>query len=178
MNSWAFKTGSDREELGRSFLPKKLFGEEDKKAVNHSQQREVNMDKKKIQAVLAEEGYRPQWIEDRILIFKHEGDTYVVETDDDDALFLRIILPNFWSIESEEEYARVIAACEKATRKIKVAKIFTSQEGKTTWASIEMFIPSVDVFPLILNRCMSALTAALKVFLEAMRAEVPSQDRG
>ena len=121
-----------------------------------------------IRAYLSEEGYAPKTDADGDLIFKFEGGAYIIIVDEQDQEFYRIIYPNFWSIDSDAERAQVVKACEAATGKTKVAKVYTVKND--TWACIEMFMASPEHMNLVFKRSMSALRGAVQNFREVMQA--------
>jgi hypothetical protein len=118
---------------------------------------------------LAAEGYRPQMDEDGDVIFKSEGLTFVIITEEEDEEYVSLVLPNFWSIESEEELARALKAANEVNRSIKAAKIFVRKDGKNTWAAVEMFVKSPESFNLVFERSLRALKSAVARFAELMR---------
>jgi hypothetical protein len=115
---------------------------------------------------LEEEGYRPRLDGNGNVFFKCEGRTMVIQVDEKDDEFFRLIHPNLWSIESDAELAEVKEAAIRATTETKVAKIFPV--GDDTWATIEAFYSPPDAFKPIFRRCLSALRAGVKTFVASM----------
>jgi hypothetical protein len=115
---------------------------------------------------LIEEGFRPRLDGNGNVFFKYEGRTYVIQVDEKDTEFFRLIHPNLWSIESDAELAEVKEASLRATTETKVAKIFPV--GDDTWATIELFCSPPDAFKPIFRRCLSALRAGVKTFVSSM----------
>jgi len=118
---------------------------------------------------LTAEGYRPYVDEDGDVIFKSEGLTYIIIIDANDEEYFRLVLPNFWGIESGEELVRALYAANHATQTTKVAKVYVRSDGKNTWAAIEMFIRPPENFKLVFSRAMSALKTAVDDFVSTMR---------
>jgi hypothetical protein len=116
--------------------------------------------------LLMEEGYRPRLDANGNVFFKYEGRTMVIQVDEKDEEFFRLIYPNLWSIESDAELAEVKEASLRATTETKVAKIFPV--GDDTWATIELFCSPADAFKPIFRRCLSALRAGVKTFVASM----------
>jgi hypothetical protein len=98
---------------------------------------------------------------------KVEGRTYCILISKDDDEFFRLLYPNFWKIESEQERARVERACLEACCNTKVAKVFPVRDN--VWATIEIFCLPVESFKLVFKRCLSALRAAVGTFAEQMK---------
>ena len=119
------------------------------------------------EAFLKEEGYAPILDADGDLVFKCEGRTYLILLEDNDEEFFRIVFPNFWRIESPAEREAVQRAALQATAETKVAKVYPL--GDNTWATIEMFCPTVEEAKPVFERSMNALHAAVALFVEEMR---------
>ena len=118
---------------------------------------------------LREEGYLPKVEESGSVLFKKEGSTYVMELNDDDEVYFRILFPSFWSIDDEAERIRATAACMEVTAKVKVAKVFVHEDS--VWAAIEVFFAEPAQFKPVFNRMMNALNAGVKAFCKQMRGE-------
>lgn len=121
---------------------------------------------------LTAEGYRPSIDQDGDVVFKSEGRTYYIEVDEKDEEYFRLVFPNFWNIESEEELARAFYAANHATMATKVAKVYVRSDGKDTIAAIEMFVSPPENFKLVFNRAMSALRTGVNDFVATMRESV------
>lgn len=122
-------------------------------------------------AYLREEGYRPEAVEDYRILFRAESTTFLVDFDWDDPLFVRLVVPNFWSIDDEFERDRVVKAADEANKKIKCAKVWTLDEN--VCASIELFLPDTKKFPEVLDRALSAIRASVQEFCS--NARVPER---
>jgi hypothetical protein len=122
---------------------------------------------------LESEGYDSEIDDDGDVIFRQGGRTYLILIDEDDEEFFRLVFPNFWSIDSEEERERVEKAALYATAKTKVAKVFPVRNN--VWATIEMFISPIEGFKPVFDRSMRALHVAVHSFAEKMREEEDNQ---
>jgi len=120
---------------------------------------------------LAEEGYRPYMDEDGDVVFKSEGLTYVIITEEEDEEFVSLVLPNFWSIDSEKELARALKAANEVNRSIKAVKVYVRKDGKNTIAAVEMFVKTPESFNLVFERSLRALKGAVARFAELMRED-------
>jgi hypothetical protein len=117
---------------------------------------------------LDHEGYRPAIDKDGDLMFKIEGKTYFVFVDEDDEEFFRLVFPNFWSIEDEDERARAYVAAHDATAQTKVAKVFVVKDD--TWATLELFCDPPETVKAVLPRGLLAVQSAVDTFAQIMRA--------
>jgi hypothetical protein len=115
------------------------------------------------------EGYVPEDGPDGHLVFKVEGRTYLIIVDEADEDFFRIVFPNFWSVENEEDRVKIEGAALHATAGTKVAKVFPVRDN--VWATIEIFCSPPEGFKTVFQRSMSALRAGVATFAEKMREE-------
>lgn len=69
--------------------------------------------------------------------FKQEGRTLLAIFDGDDAEFIRIIFPNFYSLDNPEEQAKAYMCTQEANRICKGAKIFTNSDHNNVIATCE-----------------------------------------
>lgn len=116
---------------------------------------------------LKEEGYAPKIDKDGDILFKVEGKSYLVILDENDLEFFRLIFPKFWSIDSDEERAKVEQAALRATSGTKVAKVFPVQDD--TWASVELFTSSIEEAIRVFPRSLHALQTAVNTFAGQLR---------
>ena len=118
-------------------------------------------------AALENQNYHAERDDDGDIRFRHEGHSYFIEVREDDPMFFRVVLPNFWDIDSPAERLRVLDAANLATGDTKIAKVFTVRDS--TWAACELFLPAQDDFVPILQRCLLAIRSAVNLFTDTMR---------
>ena len=82
-----------------------------------------------LEQLLREEGYLPKIDEDGDLVFKSEGKGVYIAADPNDADYVRILMPNIWTIDSEEERDLVARVCSSVNKSVKVAKVFAVGKG-------------------------------------------------
>lgn len=116
---------------------------------------------------LAEEGYRPRFDEDDDVVFKSEGHTYIVWFDRRDTEFVRVVFPNFWSLDSDEETQQAREVIEEVNRSVKVAKLGIIENRVST--TVEVFFGEPETLPRVLLRIIGAMQTATKEFVDAMR---------
>jgi len=116
---------------------------------------------------LAQEGYRASTDDDGDVTFKKEGGNYFISVMEDDKQFFRIVFPNFWTIESEQERTKVKIAADAANGSSKVVKIFTVRDD--TWAAVEIFVADPADFKKVFTRAMSALDYGVQNFVGRMK---------
>jgi hypothetical protein len=117
---------------------------------------------------LTENGYNPRVDSDGDILFTYEGRSYYIFVNENDAEFFRLVLPNIWSIESESERRKVLAAVDEASRKTKVAKAYTMNDN--VWISVEAYIPEPENFQHTFRRSLRAMDSARQTFTEYMRS--------
>lgn len=117
---------------------------------------------------LEKEGFRPTIDDEGDLLFKAEGMGLFVSFEEKDEPFVRMVLPNFWPIDSSEECDEAQKAALKVTKETKVAKVFIVRDN--VWATIEAFYETADSFAAVFHRSLGAVRAAARSFAEEMRS--------
>ena len=117
---------------------------------------------------LRQEGYAPRF-EDDDVIFKYEGKTFILNCDEEDKPFFRLLLPAFWEIESEEEERRALKAINAVNLRMKVLKVFSVNQN--VWASVELFLDPFESFKLVLGRCLDLLVSGMHAFRKEMHEQ-------
>ena len=116
---------------------------------------------------LKEEGYQGE-VKDDLIFFKHDGGTFVLEIQNDDPTYFRIVKPGIWSIDSEDERLIVLQAASMACGDIKIAKTYVVKDN--TWVSAETHVPNYEGFAAAFKRLLSAIDAGEKKFVFHMKA--------
>jgi hypothetical protein len=119
------------------------------------------------QQYLTAEGYLPTIDEDGDVMFKSEGTTFLIIPDEQDGEFFRLALPNFWSIDDEDERERGKIACLEVAKSLKVVKLFPV--GDDTWATVEMFVSPIQSVMDVFWKCVRSLHHAKNAFGKQMR---------
>lgn len=120
---------------------------------------------------LQSKGYIPALDSDGDVTFKTSMGgrslSLFIEASGTDAQFFRVVLPNIWPIESEAERQKVLAACNAANAKLKVAKVYMS--GDNVWVAVELFLATPDQYQAVFDRSLSVLSQAVDTFVAAMK---------
>ncbi|WP_250631038.1 hypothetical protein [Rhodoflexus caldus] len=116
---------------------------------------------------LRSEGYVPRLDEEGDVVFKFEGKFFVVTTDDNDPQFLRVVMPNFWEIESEQEKRLALEVANQVNERIKVSKVVVKRNNHV-WAMAEQFIDSSPDLEDFFKRTIRVLKAAADDFAQRM----------
>lgn len=116
---------------------------------------------------LRDEGYVPKLDNDGDVVFKAEGLTLIVFAAEDDEAYFRVVVPNFWNIENEEERDRAIRAANEVTAQMKVGKIQVVNDN--VWASVELLLDPIESFAKVFPRCVRILTTSMSEFRDAMQ---------
>lgn len=119
---------------------------------------------------LKAEGYKPELDQDGDVVFKREGKTFFIQVSDQDQNYFRLVLPNFWTIESPAERAKVMIAADKTNSLSKAAKVFTTANNNV-WVSVEIFVNDPRDFKAIFPRAASALDNGYSNFITALRGQ-------
>lgn len=119
-----------------------------------------------IRTILKDAGFQPR-VQDDYVAFQHEGGTYVIPVDSDDEAYVRLIFPNFWSIDDAKEHARVLEVAAMVTSRMKNVKVYP-HEGNTM-ACVELLMPRVEDFARVFPRALAALQTAARNFQLTMQ---------
>lgn len=121
-------------------------------------------------SILKNEGYLPSIDDDGDILVKVQGLAFYVMASDTDDMYLRVLLPSFWSLDSEQEFAKAHFVANKLNKEYKVGKIFLSKDN--TYASCELFINKDDVYlNKILLRLFQLLFSMRKDFADEMNGK-------
>jgi hypothetical protein len=112
-------------------------------------------------------GYYPELDPDGDVKFKHEGRTYYVFGEEGDPVYFRLVYPNFWSIDNDDERVRVLELMSDINGEYKVVKLYPSRNDSS--ASIEMFLDPLDNFKQTFPRAMGLLAECVTRFVRRMR---------
>lgn len=121
----------------------------------------------KFSGFLADMGFRPEIDKDGDVKFYFEGGLYYILLAENDPEFMRLVFPNFWQIESDEEKMKVTIAAAFASADTKVAKVIVV--GDNVWATVESFTETPEQFMGVFKRSMSALRTAVSTFRDNMK---------
>ncbi len=122
---------------------------------------------------LQEEGYVPKVDEQNDVVFKQEGKVFVISVDEQDDQFLRVIFPNFWTIENEAGMARALLMANLVNSRIKVGKILIVDNS--VMAAAEMFIDRTPELADLLPRTLHILRHTAEAFAGLMREDATDQ---
>lgn len=92
---------------------------------------------------------------------------FFLTVDPQDPLFFRLVLPNFWPIESQSEYDRALRACNQTNRQVKSAKLYL--QNNNVWLTVENFMNRPEDFRQYFDRCMDAAELSLTTFRQEMQ---------
>lgn len=98
--------------------------------------------------------------------FRAYGLNFFLVVDKEDLTFFRLVLPNFWPIESEIEYLTAQEACAEANRLLKGVKIYLRDNN--VWLAVESFMARPDDFESFFSRGLSAARLGVSTFKDRM----------
>ena len=121
--------------------------------------------------MLADGGWRPKKHsvdENVLLIFTHEGMSFVLVFDSDDADYVQMRLPLIWNIESDGERASAFKHAAAITATYKLANVHIKDDEVSVF--VETMRPHV-VDEALLMRLLRTAGEATKAFAAAMHLE-------
>lgn len=135
----------------------------------------VNIDELavKYQNLLKDEGYGcKDPVEDKAantldMVIKYEGMSFLLVLDRDDPAFVRIILPNFYTIKPEKINDALLAVHD-TVKKCKGAKVYLSNNGDDSMAAAEFLENGTSVDAKLIIRYLSMVMNAAKVFAKQL----------
>lgn len=119
-----------------------------------------------LRAALEVQGFQVQDDPDAGLTFMFEGGQYYLPPQHDDGQFYHLLFPNFWTLETDEEYGRALFACDAVNREAKLVKLHTVDAD--VWAGVEALHPSPELFLAALPRYLTFVQEAVRAFREVM----------
>lgn len=108
------------------------------------------------------------WVDsDGDVQFKYNDHNYYIGVPGSDQEFIRVVLFNFWEVESNTEAIQVAFACDAVNREMKVAKAYTTSNDKVQIAC-ELFLRRPQHLEPILKRCIDSIESSIDKFVEEM----------
>lgn len=120
---------------------------------------------------LGDQGYKiveNEWNEDTtsyIVVFRAEGATMMAIFDSDDAKFVQMLFPNFYSLDDDDEKFNSVFCINDVNRACKVAKMYLNKERNNVMASCEFLVSGEVDF----GRYLSMLRNIADSFAQAMK---------
>ncbi len=116
---------------------------------------------------LKTQGYRPDVDGNGNVVFKVEGKVYIIDIDKRDGSFLRVLLPNFYEIETELEMSKALRVSNKINQSVKVGKIFIASNNHA-WGLAEQFIDDTPNLEDFFQRTLNVIRKASEDFTKEM----------
>ena len=121
-------------------------------------------------SVLQSLGLKPKIDDEGDVFVRYQTKTfYVMGTNSDDEDYLVVVFPQMYEIDEGEE-TKVLAACNKTTREIKLAKVYIDQSLKNVSASCEFYYNDEESLKVCLNKAIDFLGMIRISFIKAMRS--------
>jgi hypothetical protein len=118
---------------------------------------------------LKQEGYVPSVDEDGDVQFKIEGGTYYIIINEDDQQYFRILFPNMWSIDDNDEFMKVVLVAMNVTGSSKLARVYVTANGKNTNIEASTLLKEPKEFKVHFARMLRAIAYAKNEFVMGMR---------
>ncbi|MCR5709344.1 MAG: YbjN domain-containing protein [Bacteroidales bacterium] len=113
---------------------------------------------------LKELGLVPKIDEDGDIVFKYQMMTFLVLIDEDDEFFLRLAIPNIFSVD-ENNRIDVLEACNRVTLRMKVAKAFITGRD-AVWLVAEQLLDKDPNYGDVIPRTIRILMDSRDAFSE------------
>ena len=121
-------------------------------------------------SVLQSLGFKPQIDDDGDIFVRYQMKTfYVMGSNSDDEDYLVVVFPQMYEVDEGEE-TKVLAACNKITREIKLAKVYIDQTLKNVSASCEFYYNGEESLKTCLDKAIEILGMVRLTFIKTMRS--------
>lgn len=121
-------------------------------------------------SVLQSLGLKPKIDDEGDVFVRYQMKTfYVMGTNSDDEDYLVVVFPQMYEIDEGED-TKVLAACNKTTREIKLAKVYIDQSLKNVSASCEFYYNDEESLKVCLDKTIDILGMIRISFIKAMRS--------
>lgn len=121
-------------------------------------------------SVLQSLGLKPKIDDEGDVFVRYQMKTfYVMGTNSDDEDYLVVVFPQMYEIDEREE-TKVLAACNKTTREIKLAKVYIDQSLKNVSANCEFYYNDEESLKVCLDKAIDILGMIRISFIKAMRS--------
>jgi hypothetical protein len=121
--------------------------------------------------MLADEGYRPTLDEDGDLVFKVEGESYILWSDPNDEDYMRFV--TMYLLDDETDANRALALASFMNYRMKAVKFTVLGGGKSAAFSIEAFYGESEHFRPFISRVLKALKAGSDEYFAKLRSGEP-----
>lgn len=126
------------------------------------------MEKQQIFDLLQEMGYKVSFDKDGDIMVTYQlKHLYLLVSQDNDN-FASLLLPQFHSIEDNEENL-VLAACNKMTRDVKMVKVFVDYTFKSVSATCEFFYTDEESMRRNITHALQIIGGARSMFYSTLR---------
>ena len=123
--------------------------------------------KEELLAYLREQGFQPKE-EDFGIFFRYQMLNFLIFTDDEDPLYIRLVLPGIMDVDQNNR-EDVLEACNRVSCDVKVAKCFIS-DNKDVWIACEQLLDQDPKYDDILPRSLHILMVSQQAFFDAINA--------
>ncbi len=121
-------------------------------------------------SVLQSLGFKPQIDDDGDIFVRYQMKTfYVMGANSDDEDYLVVVFPKMYEVNEGEE-AKVLAACNKITREIRLTKVYIDQTLKNVSASCEFYYNGEESLKTCLDKAIEILGMIRSTFIKTMRS--------
>lgn len=123
--------------------------------------------KEMIMEAIEARGYKPQTDEEGDVFVRYQMKTiYFLTNDDEDDRYVSATLPRIAEVQEGEE-TLILAACNKVSRDVKLAKVYIDHTLEYVGASCEFFYTDMESLKYCVEHCMSIFGVIRSTFNQA-----------
>lgn len=105
------------------------------------------------------------------ITFQFEELNYLFVYDNSDPNYFRMLLPNIFKIEEDNDKCKYGAIINEFNNTYKVVKAFVSTENQI-WLSVEQFVYSDEKIESLFERCVMLLKATIELFYKKVNEAI------
>ena len=134
------------------------------------QEQQVQRTKVEIyQELLVNAGYRPAIDEDGDVTFRAEGFYFVLYSNEADAEYFQLVLPNVWRFEAVDT-PQILKVANRVTREFKFTKVVVL-DNNAVWVAAELLFSKPRDAEVMLRRTVDTMLTARRNFVDEVAQE-------
>jgi len=126
------------------------------------------IDKEMIMEVLKDMRLRPKYDEDGDIIVKYQMHSILVLPDMTDEGYIQLVMPNIYSVDSEEKQMTALYVCNKVTKDSKHVKAWLNDDMDLINVTSEFYVNSNDALQFAIKKGLDLLSTVSYVVKKEM----------
>ncbi len=98
--------------------------------------------------------------------FDYEDNHYFITFDNNDPRYIHLYIPNYWPLETDDEFRSAYYACNDASKEIFGPKAYIKDDH--IWVSYEVYLENSDDIQHFLKKCLGNMKLAIDTIYDSM----------